>query len=105
MRSPESRREPAFLRAPRCGAHNRHGGLCGCPAMRNGRCRLHGGLSTGARTIEGRERSRQAVLKHGFFTVEAIQARRSDRAAMRQILGDLRQLIRLAAGHDDHRDN
>jgi hypothetical protein len=27
----------------RCGARNRRGGACGSPAMRNGRCRLHGG--------------------------------------------------------------
>lgn len=32
--------------------------------MRNGRCRLHGGLSTGARTAEGLERSRRAT-EHG----------------------------------------
>jgi hypothetical protein len=29
---------------------------CQCPAMRNGHCRLHGGLSTGAKTPEGIER-------------------------------------------------
>lgn len=26
---------------------------CQCPAMRNGRCGLHGGLSTGPKTLEG----------------------------------------------------
>ncbi|MGH6962647.1 MAG: HGGxSTG domain-containing protein, partial [Dongiaceae bacterium] len=39
-----------FLSAPRCGARTRCGGECRQPAMPNGRCRLHGGLSTGPRT-------------------------------------------------------
>jgi hypothetical protein len=51
--------------APRCGAKTRRGTSCQCPAMKNGRCRLHGGLSTGARTPEGIERIRRAVTKHG----------------------------------------
>ena len=34
--------------APRCLAKTRRGTQCQCPAMANGRCRLHGGLSTGA---------------------------------------------------------
>jgi hypothetical protein len=46
-------------RAPRCGARNRRGLPCQCPAMKNGHCRLHGGLSTGARTAEGRKRIRK----------------------------------------------
>jgi len=33
-----------FLKALRCGARTRRGTLCQCPAMRNGRCRIHGGL-------------------------------------------------------------
>ena len=44
----------------RCGARNRRGGACGSPAMANGRCRLHGGLSTGPKTEEGVERIRRA---------------------------------------------
>ncbi len=42
-----------FLAAPRCGARTRCGGACRQPAMTNGRCRMHGGLSTGPRTPEG----------------------------------------------------
>ncbi len=37
-----------FTKAPRCGAKTRRGTRCQCPAMPNGRCRLHGGLSTGS---------------------------------------------------------
>ena len=43
-----------FLAAPRCGARTRADGCCRQPAMANGRCRMHGGLSTGPRTAAGR---------------------------------------------------
>jgi hypothetical protein len=36
--------------------------------MKNGRCRLHGGLSTGPQTAEGLERIRKAVTKHGRYS-------------------------------------
>ncbi len=47
---------------PQCGARCRDGHPCRAPAIwdkvndrpRNGRCRLHGGLSTGPKTLEGR---------------------------------------------------
>jgi hypothetical protein len=57
-----------FTKALRCGARTRRGSRCKCPAMSNGRCRLHGGLSTGPRTAEGIERIRQAVTKHGRYS-------------------------------------
>ena len=38
-----------FAKAARCGAKNRRGTPCRCPAMANERCRLHGGLSTARR--------------------------------------------------------
>jgi hypothetical protein len=47
--------------ARRCGAKTRRATACQGPAMRNGRCRIHGGLSTGPRTPEGLERSRRAL--------------------------------------------
>src|SRR5438552_2887087 len=50
-----------FSKAARCGARNRRGTPYKCPAMANGRCRLHRGMSTGPRTREGIERIRQAV--------------------------------------------
>jgi hypothetical protein len=42
--------------------------------MRNGRCRLHGGLSTGAKTPEGIERIRRARLnaRDGFAALQSI---------------------------------
>jgi len=45
------------IKGEKCGARTRKGVPCKAPAMGNGRCRLHGGLSTGARTLEGRRRS------------------------------------------------
>lgn len=44
--------------------------------MRNGRCRLHGGLSTGPKTREGRQRIRLALFKHGRYTKKAREERR-----------------------------
>ncbi|MGQ0619355.1 MAG: HGGxSTG domain-containing protein [Panacagrimonas sp.] len=43
---------------PRCGAYARSTGKpCEAKALGNGRCRNHGGLSTGPRTVEGRSRA------------------------------------------------
>lgn len=61
-----------FLAAPRCGAHTRAGGCCRQPAMQNGRCRMHGGLSTGPRTAQGRARCARVRLKHGFYSAEMV---------------------------------
>ncbi len=43
--------------ATRCGARTRRGTSCRRKALRNGRCRNHGGMSTGPRTLEGRLRA------------------------------------------------
>lgn len=55
---------------PRCGARTRSGGSCKAPAMPNGRCRMHGGKSTGPRTPEGLERIRRANTRHGSYSAE-----------------------------------
>src|SRR5258708_35382811 len=69
--------------ARRCGARcKRTGKPCAAAAMPNGRCRLHGGKSTGPRTVEGLERSRKANWKHGHFSREAKGARSRVRAAI-----------------------
>lgn len=54
--------------APRCGAKTRRGTPCQSPGMANGRCRMHGGGSTGPRTLEGLARLRAAVTRHGRYT-------------------------------------
>lgn len=54
------------MKAPRCGAKNRQGKPCQAPAMRGkARCRLHGGKSTGARTLTGIQRIRKEHWKNG----------------------------------------
>ena len=59
-----------FRKAPPCGAKTRRQTPCQGPALQNGRCRMHGGLSTGPRTPEGLERSRRANWKHGAYSRE-----------------------------------
>ena len=69
--------------APRCGARStRTGKPCRAAAMPNGRCKLHGGKSTGPRTPEGLERSRRANWKHGYYSREAKAERSRVRAAI-----------------------
>jgi hypothetical protein len=51
--------------APRCGAKARSGCPCRAPAMANGRCRVHGGKSTGPRTPQGKAAMVAAHTKHG----------------------------------------
>jgi hypothetical protein len=73
-----------FSKAARCGAKNRRGTPCQCPAMKNGRCRLHGGLSTGPKTPAGIQRIRQAVTKHGRYSKQAMAEREHYRMLLQQ---------------------
>jgi hypothetical protein len=69
--------------APRCGARSKRTGKpCRAAAMPNGRCKVHGGKSTGPRTPEGLERSRRANWKHGHYSREAKAERSRVRAAI-----------------------
>ena len=81
--------------SPRCGARRRDGETCRGAAMANGRCRMHGGPSTGPRTPAGLERSRRSNWKHGHYSAQAKQVRRDARQQDRL----LRQLI--AAGDEE----
>jgi hypothetical protein len=54
-----------------CSAHSKRTGLlCKQPAMKNGKCRFHGGKATGPKTPEGLKRSQGANLKHGRYSQE-----------------------------------
>ena len=77
------------MNAPRCGAKTRSGTPCKAPAMANGRCRMHGGKSTGPRTPKGLERSRKANLKHGLYSAEVIE----ECKLMRQLLRSSRETL------------
>lgn len=71
---------------PLCGAKARSnkGKPCRRVAGPNGRCANHGGRSTGPKTAQGKERQRNAVWKHGYWTKEAIAERRVVNKMIRQ---------------------
>ena len=68
----ELRNRPPKRELPPCGARTRAGGSCKARPWRprdavlprNGRCRMHGGLSTGPRTPEGKARCVVAALRN-----------------------------------------
>jgi hypothetical protein len=88
----------ARFRSPRCGARCKSTGLpCTQAGIRKpdgsySRCRLHGGLSTGARTAEGIERIRKARTKHGYYTPAKAAARKQRRTELTQIEEQVRSM-------------
>ena len=58
---------PPHEEIPRCGAKTRPGHPCGHYSMKNGRCRYHGGKSTGAKN---------PAVKHGYYTKKSIAERK-----------------------------
>ena len=79
----------------RCGAKTRKGTPCQRPAnKKNGRCRLHGGASSGPRTEVGRARISAANLRHGKYTKDKLEKRRENAAKGREICRELRQMER-----------
>ena len=50
-----------WWRSPRCWARTRQGTPCKAKALKNGRCRNHGGLSTGPRSEAGRAKVTKAT--------------------------------------------
>jgi hypothetical protein len=65
---------------PVCGAATRTGHPCRCFALTNGRCRLHGGLSTGPKTDEGwaRTRSGYAAWRQAQRAAKAAELEKGD---------------------------
>lgn len=80
--------DPMDPRPACCGARTRQGGECGQLAMANGRCRFHGGLSTGPRTEDGMRRLRAAVTTHGNRSAAA----REFRALVREMRANARRI-------------
>ena len=74
--------------ACRCGARTRTGRACQGPAMRNGRCRMHGGRSTGPTSPEGLARIIAARTVHGGYGAEA----RHFRELVQELREDARRL-------------
>ena len=78
---------------PKCGAKARQANHQPCkqPAMKNGRCRLHGGFSTGPKTPEGKLRSATANFKNGFYTQSAVAERKRLRSMVHEWRNDLNE--------------
>lgn len=69
--------------APRCGARTRAGSPCGCLAMPNGKCRVHGGASPG-----GPLGAANGRFQDGHWTREAIEERKFIRLLINGTLWD-----------------
>lgn len=87
---------------PRCGAKTRKGTPCRCKALPSGRCRFHGGLSTGPVTAAGRrqsaknlEKARAALADPRFAEVRSKAAKRGH--ASRKLNRARAQLRKMAA--------
>ena len=69
-----------------CGAHAKQTGLpCKAWAMNNGRCRLHGGKSTGAKQPHKR-------ITHGLRTKESMKQRKETRELIKASRDLLKQI-------------
>jgi len=77
---------PPHEEIPRCGAKTRSKGFCGHFAMKNGRCRYHGGKSIGAKHPH-------RPIKHGFFTKEAILERRAINKFLKDARDGIKELL------------
>lgn len=67
--------------SPRCRASTRRKTECLLPAMPNGRCRLHGGLSPGA------PKGNRHAWKHGLYSAEHLETRKIVRQLIRELKG------------------
>ena len=86
------------IKCRRCTAKSSHTKeQCKRPASKlskTSKCSRHGGLSTGPKTQEGKERIRAAHLKHGQETKEA-KAERSAKSVMFRYLTDIGNHVNL----------
>ena len=88
----------------RCEARTRKGTACQRPArLPVGRCRLHGGSSTGPRTKEGLARLTASKIKHGRFTKEKREEARRRAQVGRELRAELTEIENwfLDRGHLD----
>ena len=77
----------------RCEARTRRGTPCRRPGNKiNGRCKLHGGRSTGPRTADGIARLAMSKTTHGRAT-KAERAKAKHRAVVgRQVMRELKEI-------------
>jgi len=77
----------------RCGAKTRRGTECQRPAYKHsGRCGLHGGKSTGAKTYEGLQSISKANMKHGKYTTGKLETRRRAAEVGRKVKAELKNI-------------
>lgn len=79
---------PMAWACPRCGARTRSARPCRGPAMANGRCRMHGGRSTGP-SADGRKKISETRMIHGGYSAVMRELRRAladERRFARRIL-------------------
>ena len=83
----------------RCGAKTRKGTACQRPAnKKNGRCRLHGGASTGPKTGAECAIIAKANTKHGNYTKDTILKQKEDVKISREFWARTKMIeIRLRA--------
>jgi len=75
--------------AKHCGAKTRAGGRCKAPAMANGRCRVHGGSSTGPDNQIGNANA----ATHGIYQKHLTREERDNYSAL--TLGEVDHELRL----------
>ena len=74
-----------------CGAKTREGSRCKKKVLRGKqRCRLHGGLSTGPRTEEGKARIVAAHHKHGRRSKAFLETRKRIWAKLRKKVAEMK---------------
>ena len=77
---------------PICSAKTRSGEPCSkFPIIGKRRCRNHGGLSTGPKTVEGRARIAAANTRHGKFV-----GWRAHREKEKYYFGEIKRIMREA---------
>ena len=75
----------------RCGARTRRGTACQKPSIKGKtRCRLHGGLSTGPKTAEGKARIAAAHFKHARRSKRFVEMRAKIWKELREIEARMR---------------
>ena len=84
----------------RCEAHTRKGTPCQRPGSKqNGRCKFHGGRSTGPRTEDGLARLTASKTTHGR-TSKAERAKAKHRAEVgRQVMREVAEVEQWAVDH------
>lgn len=77
----------------RCEALTRKGTLCQRPGSKqNGRCKLHGGKSTGPQTQAGRDKLAQLHLKHGKLTKQKRQEAKKRAEVGREVRAEVKRI-------------